>query len=192
MSINVQPITSAFKNIFSSNITPAQQKTLLAVNSGGQFFLEEGGFFSKALNIAGIASIFCPALLLPVALCYLAKSALQIGKGLLCLASLDFGGFLSNTLLGAINAVAALPFARLPVLKGAFEALKAGNLSLPAFLARATKEFYGNQAARQVISATRVTQQFQSAPGQAVENLVRSGRTGLRDFWQRTAPVVVA
>lgn len=190
--MNIQPITSAFKNIFSSNVTPQQQRTLIGVASGGSLFLEEGGFFSKALNIAGIASIFCPALLLPVALCYLAKSAVQIAKGIGCLFSLDFGGFFSNVLAGGISAICALPFARLPALKGAFEAVKAGQLSIPAFLARATKECYGNQAARQLISATRATQQFRSAPGQAVENLVRNGRTGLRDFWAHTAPLAAA
>jgi hypothetical protein len=190
--MNVQPITSAFKNIFSSNITSQQQRTLLGVASGGNLFLEEGGFFSKALNIAGIASIFCPALLLPVAIAYLAKGALQIGKGLVCLASLDFGGFLSNTLAGGINAICALPFGKLANLKGAFNSLKAGEVGTGAFLARVTRECYGNQAARQLISATRTTQQIQKAPGQAFENLVRNGRSGLRDFWARTAPLAAA
>lgn len=190
--MNIQPVTSAFKNIFSSNITHQQQRTLLGVASGGNLFLEQGGFFSKALNIAGIASIFCPALMLPVAIGYLAKSALQIGKGLLCLASLDFGGFLSNTLAGGLNAICALPFGRLANLKGGFEAVKAGQLSIPAFLARATKECYGNQAARQFISATRYSQGLQSVPGQSFENIVRGTRTGLRNFWQNTAPVAAA
>ncbi len=143
----------------SSNVTPQQTRKLLGVGGGlglaTSFFTGGFGFnFDTLLNVGAIASIFCPALVLPVALGYLAKASTNIFSAVGCLLGGDIGGVASNLLAGALTAVCALPFGKIGALKELWNSTK----TFEDFLYAGTKLCYGADVARStagVIKGTR-------------------------------------
>lgn len=131
----------------------------------------ESGFFKKALNfalnIAGIATLFNPALIFPVALLY-------IGRGILTAAN-------GNLITGLMDIACAIPIWNLykkwgELMKDGFQFVK--------FIKDATKVCYGNQAVKQVRYVMNAATNPKNAYYKGVEGLAQ-GFNKTKATWQR-------
>ena len=178
-----------FDMFFSSKVTPAQTQKLIGYGSGlslaftvGSGVMKDGLWggikslfsFDGLLSVAGVASLFCPALMPFVAGAYLAKAAFGVAGAVGSLLSGNITGFLTGLLGAAATAACAVPLGKLAGLKGTFNALRAGEISGGKALAISTRHLYGREAQRQMCS-------FMKAPTQqAALSVTSKGRDG---FW---------
>ncbi len=180
-----------FDMFFSSTVTPAQTQKIIGYSSGLGLGLtlfsgvNQGGIWGGIkslfsldglLGIAGVASLFCPALMPIVAGAYLAKAAVGAVGAIGSLLSGNITGFLTGLLGAAATAACALPIGKLAGLKGTFNALRAGEITTGKALAISTRHLYGRDAQKQIGS-------FLKDP---IQNCLAAADKSRDGFWKTT------
>lgn len=195
-----QPPPSRLKDFFyqfiDPNVTPAQTKKLLGIGGGLGLLtsLFTGGLglnLDTLLNLGAIASLICPALVIPVAIGFGLKALGNLwdaGKSLL---NGDLAGCATNLFAGGLTMLFVLPFGKL----GAISKLWKNAKTTEGFLYGATKLCYGTDVSKGLAKAVKAYKSIGKNPGSATglakaangqaKNFITRLRDSIYDFFTR-------